>query len=57
MIIMILQMKEKKGWIKKMIEKIYLLKVKDLLNQRKKMKKKVKSQPEETIAERIKLRR
>ena len=36
---------------------IYLLKVIDLLNQRKKIKKKSKSQPEETIAKRVKLRR
>ena len=36
---------------------IYLLKVIDLLNRRKKIKKKSKSQPEETIAKRVKLRR
>ena len=36
---------------------IYLLKVLDLLNWRKKIKKKGKSHPEETIAEIVKLRR
>ena len=36
---------------------IYLLKVLDLLNWRKKIKKKGKSHPEKTIAEIVKLRR
>ena len=40
-----------------MILKVCLLKVKDLLNRKKKIKRKIKSQPEKTIAERVKLRR
>ena len=47
-------MKKKKCWVKNMILVIYLLKTIDLSNRRKKLKK---SQPEERIAEKVKLRR
>ena len=50
---MVLQTKKKKGWIKNIILKIYLLKFKDLL----KMKKKLNYSWKKTIAERVKLRR
>ena len=47
-------MKKKKRWVKNIILKIYFQKIKDLLNRRKK-KNNLKS--EESIAERVKLRR
>ena len=49
---MILQTKKKKGWIKNIILKIYLLKGKRFIED----EEKSKLQPKKTIAERVKLR-
>ena len=47
---------EKKRWIKDMILVIYFLKIINMMNGTKKMKKKSKLQPQGSVTERVKLR-